>query len=190
MTKIKDIIARQIIDSRGNPTVEADCFLSDGSMGRAAVPSGASTGSREAIELRDNDPTRFLGKGVQKAVAHVNGELREALLWKDAADQAAIDHLMISLDGTPNKGRFGANAILSVSMAAAVAIAAFPSTASRRKPMPPPLIHQPRSDTAPHAAMVPAMIHGASTIRRRSRSGTASSASWSERLGVSSPRTA
>jgi enolase 1/2/3 len=130
MTKIKNIIARQIIDSRGNPTVEADCFLADGSMGRAAVPSGASTGSREAIELRDNDPTRFLGKGVQKAVAHVNGELKDALLGKDAADQAAIDQLMIDLDGTPNKGRFGANAILSVSMSAAHAVAA-----SRKQPL-------------------------------------------------------
>lgn len=122
MTHIKNIISRQIIDSRGNPTVETDCFLSDGSMGRAAVPSGASTGSREAIELRDNDPTHFLGKGVLQAVAHVNGEIKEALLGKDAADQAAIDQLMIDLDATPNKGRFGANAILSVSMAAAHAV--------------------------------------------------------------------
>ncbi len=130
MTHIKNIIARQIIDSRGNPTVEADCFLADGSMGRAAVPSGASTGSREAIELRDNDPTRFLGKGVLKAVAHVNGELKEALLGKDAADQSAIDQLMIDLDTTSNKGRLGANAILSVSMAAAHAVAA-----SRKQPL-------------------------------------------------------
>lgn len=130
MTTIKNIIARQIIDSRGNPTVEADCFLSDGSMGRAAVPSGASTGSREAIELRDNDPARFMGKGVLKAVAHVNGELKEALLGKDAAGQVAIDQLMIDLDGTPNKGRFGANAILSVSMAVAHAVAA-----SRKQPL-------------------------------------------------------
>ncbi len=123
MIKIKNIIARQIIDSRGNPTVEADCFLTDGSMGRAAVPSGASTGSREAIELRDNDPSRFLGKGVLKAVAHVNGELKERLLGKDAADQVAIDQLMIDLDGTENKGRLGANAILSVSMSVAHAVA-------------------------------------------------------------------
>lgn len=130
MTTIKNIIARQIIDSRGNPTVEADCFLADGSMGRAAVPSGASTGSREAIELRDNDPARFMGKGVLQAVAHVNGELKEALLGKDAADQAALDQLMIDLDGTPNKGRLGANAILSVSMAAAHAVAA-----SRKQPL-------------------------------------------------------
>ncbi len=130
MTPIKNIIARQIIDSRGNPTVEADCFLTDGSMGRAAVPSGASTGAREAIELRDNDPARFMGKGVLQAVAHVNGELKEALLGKDAADQAAIDQLMIDLDGTPNKGRFGANAILSISMAVAHAVAA-----SRKQPL-------------------------------------------------------
>ena len=130
MTKIKNIIARQIIDSRGNPTVETDCFLDDGSMGRAAVPSGASTGSREAIELRDNDSTRFLGKGVLKAVAHVNGELKESLIGKNAVGQAAIDQLMIDLDGTPNKARFGANAILSISMAAAHAVAA-----SRKEPL-------------------------------------------------------
>jgi enolase 1/2/3 len=130
MTKIKDIRGREIIDSRGNPTVEADCFLEDGSMGRAAVPSGASTGSREAIELRDNDPDRFLGKGVIEAVDHVNGELRDALLGVDAADQASLDQLMIDLDGTPNKGRLGANAILSVSMAAAHAVAI-----SRKEPL-------------------------------------------------------
>lgn len=130
MTKIIDIRGREIIDSRGNPTVEADCFLEDGSMGRAAVPSGASTGSREAIELRDNDPDRFLGKGVLNAVKHVNGELKQALLGKDAADQVALDQLMIDLDGTQNKGRLGANAILSVSMAAAHAVAA-----SRRQPL-------------------------------------------------------
>jgi enolase 1/2/3 len=124
MTKIVNIVARQIIDSRGNPTVETDCFLVDGSMGRASVPSGASTGSREAVELRDNDPGRFLGNGVLKAVGNVNGELKEALLGKDAADQAALDQLMIDLDGTPNKERLGANAILSVSMAVAHAVAA------------------------------------------------------------------
>ena len=124
MTKIKNIIARQIIDSRGNPTVEADCYLIDGSLGRAAVPSGASTGSREAVELRDNDPEKFLGKGVLKAVANVNTEIRELLLGRDATDQAAIDNLMINLDGTPNKSRLGANAILSVSMSVARAVAA------------------------------------------------------------------
>jgi len=124
MKKIKNIIARQIIDSRGNPTVETDCFLDDGSMGRASVPSGASTGSREAIELRDNDPTRFLGKGVLNAVAHVNGELKEMLIGKDASDQVAIDTMMIDLDGTHNKANFGANAILSVSLSVAHAVAA------------------------------------------------------------------
>lgn len=124
MTKIKNIIARQIIDSRGNPTVEADCVLNDGSMGRAAVPSGASTGSREAVELRDNDPERFLGKGVLKAVSHVNTEIREHLVGRDPEDQVAIDNLMIDLDSTPNKSRLGANAILSVSMSVARAVAA------------------------------------------------------------------
>jgi enolase len=124
MTKINNIVARQIIDSRGNPTVETDCFLDDGSMGRASVPSGASTGSREAIELRDNDPTHFLGKGVLNAVAHVNGELKEMLIGKDASDQSAIDAMMIDLDGTPNKANLGANAILSVSLSAAHAVAA------------------------------------------------------------------
>ena len=120
---IKDIRAREIIDSRGNPTVEADVYLECGAMGRAAVPSGASTGSREAIELRDGDAGRYLGKGVQKAVANVNGEIRQALLGEDAAHQTAIDNKMIILDGTDNKGRLGANALLAVSMAAAKAVA-------------------------------------------------------------------
>lgn len=130
MTKIVNIVGRQIIDSRGNPTVETDCFLEDGSMGRAAVPSGASTGSREAVELRDNDPSRFLGNGVLRAVGNVNGEIKKALLGHDASNQAALDQLMIDLDGTPNKGRLGANAILSVSLAAAHAVAV-----SRREPL-------------------------------------------------------
>ncbi len=121
--KITNIHAREIIDSRGNPTVEVDVTLESGALGRAAVPSGASTGSREAIELRDDDKSRYLGKGVLKAVANVNGEIRDALLGKDAADQAAIDQLMIDLDGTENKERLGANAILGVSMAAAKAAA-------------------------------------------------------------------
>jgi enolase len=121
--KIANIHAREIIDSRGNPTVEADVTLESGAMGRAAVPSGASTGSREAIELRDGDKSRYLGKGVQKAVANVNGEIRDALLGKDASDQAGIDQIMIDLDGTENKDRLGANAILAVSMAAAKAAA-------------------------------------------------------------------
>jgi len=121
---IKNIIAREIIDSRGNPTVEADVILESGIMGRAAVPSGASTGEREAIELRDEDPGRYGGKGVLKAVGNVNGEIREALLGKDASDQADIDQTMLDLDGTPNKARLGANAILAVSMACARAAAA------------------------------------------------------------------
>ncbi|MDX1442475.1 MAG: phosphopyruvate hydratase [Gammaproteobacteria bacterium] len=123
MTKIVEIHAREIIDSRGNPTVEADVTLEGGIMGRAAVPSGASTGSREAVELRDGDKARYLGKGVTKAVANVNGELRDALLGMDATDQAAIDRKMIELDGTDNKGRLGANALLSVSLAVAKAAA-------------------------------------------------------------------
>ncbi len=123
-SQIVDIKARQIIDSRGNPTVEADVILASGAMGRAAVPSGASTGSREAIELRDDDKGTFMGKGVTKAVANVNGEIRTALIGKDATDQAGIDQIMIDLDGTDNKARLGANALLAVSMAAAKAAAA------------------------------------------------------------------
>ena len=122
-TQIANIRAREIIDSRGNPTIEADVILESGSMGRAAVPSGASTGSREAIELRDGDKSRYLGKGVKNAVAHVNGEILAALKGHDAGDQAAIDQTMIDLDGTPNKARLGANAILAVSLAAAKAMA-------------------------------------------------------------------
>ncbi|HEB93201.1 MAG TPA: phosphopyruvate hydratase [Gammaproteobacteria bacterium] len=121
--KITNIHAREIIDSRGNPTVEVDVTLESGALGRAAVPSGASTGSREAIELRDGDTSRYLGKGVLKAVANVNSEIRDALLGMDASDQAAVDQLMIDLDGTENKERLGANAILGVSMAAAKAAA-------------------------------------------------------------------
>ncbi|HEX7048407.1 MAG TPA: phosphopyruvate hydratase [Gammaproteobacteria bacterium] len=121
MAKIIDIRAREIIDSRGNPTVEADVHLEGGVMGRAAVPSGASTGSREAVELRDGDKARYLGKGVKKAVANVNGEILDALKGMDASDQAAIDRKMIELDGTENKGRLGANAILAVSLAVAQA---------------------------------------------------------------------
>jgi enolase len=123
MAKIVDVIGREILDSRGNPTVEADVILDTGARGSAAVPSGASTGSREAIELRDGDARRYGGKGVTKAVAHVHQEIRGALLGKDAADQAAIDRLMIELDGSPNKSRLGANAILAVSLATARAAA-------------------------------------------------------------------
>ena len=122
-TKISRVHARQVIDSRGNPTVEADVLLDSGAMGRAAVPSGASTGEHEALELRDGDKAKYLGKGVLKAVANVNGELASAVAGADAADQRALDHKMISLDGTPTKSRLGANAILAVSMAAARAAA-------------------------------------------------------------------
>jgi enolase len=121
---IKEIKSRQILDSRGNPTVEADCLLSDGSFGRAAVPSGASTGEHEAVELRDGDKSRYLGKGVAKAVKNANTELAKALKGKVAADQAALDGLMIKLDGTPNKARLGANAMLAASMAVCRASAA------------------------------------------------------------------
>jgi len=124
MSRIVNVIGREIIDSRGNPTVEADVLLDSGVMGRAAVPSGASTGSREAVELRDGDKQRYLGKGVRKAVANVNGALREAVLGLDAAAQRVIDTRMIELDGTDNKGRLGANALLAVSLAAAQAAAA------------------------------------------------------------------
>jgi enolase len=123
MTAILDITAREILDSRGNPTVEVDVTLEDGSMGRAAVPSGASTGAHEAVELRDGDKARYLGKGVTKAVAAVNGEIFDALTGMDAEDQIAIDRAMIELDGTPNKARLGANAILGVSLATAKAAA-------------------------------------------------------------------
>jgi enolase len=123
VSTIVDIRGREIIDSRGNPTVEADVMLESGAMGRAAVPSGASTGTREAVELRDGDKARYLGKGVRKAVGHVNKELRGALLGHDGADQVGLDRKMCSLDGTPNKSRLGANAILAVSLAAAHATA-------------------------------------------------------------------
>src|SRR5215218_8540038 len=123
MTEIVDIAAREILDSRGNPTVEVDLTLEDGSMGRAAVPSGASTGAHEAVELRDGDKARYGGKGVLKAVEHVNVEIAEQIIGDDACDQAGLDHHLILLDGTPNKGRFGANAILGVSLATAHAAA-------------------------------------------------------------------
>jgi enolase len=123
MSRISDIRGREIIDSRGNPTVEADVVLDSGVRGRAAVPSGASTGTREAVELRDGDRRRYGGKGVLKAVEHVNTVLREALLGQDPQDQAAIDARMIALDGTPTKGRLGANALLAVSLANAHAAA-------------------------------------------------------------------
>ena len=124
MSQISHIIAREILDSRGNPTLEAEVTLSSGQIGRAAVPSGASTGSKEAIELRDGDKTRYQGKGVKKAVEHVNGEIAKALQGFDVFDQAGLDQRLINLDGTENKARLGANALLGVSLAAAHAAAA------------------------------------------------------------------
>jgi enolase len=123
MTAISHVHARQILDSRGNPTVEVDVTLADGSLGRAAVPSGASTGAHEAVELRDGDKSRWDGKGVEKAVANVNGEIAAAIIGQDADDQAAIDRVLIELDGTENKARLGANAVLGVSLATAKATA-------------------------------------------------------------------
>ncbi len=123
MSAIVDIVGREILDSRGNPTVECDVLLESGVMGRAAVPSGASTGSREAIELRDGDKSRYLGKGVLKAVEHINTEISEAVLGLDASEQAFLDRTLIDLDGTENKSRLGANAMLAVSMAVARAAA-------------------------------------------------------------------
>ena len=129
-TKIEKIIGREILDSRGNPTVEVDVVLEDGSLGRAAVPSGASTGKHEAVELRDGDKARYMGKGVTKAVTNVNQEIASAVSGINAAEQAALDKKLIDLDGTPNKGRLGANAILGVSMAAAKAV-----SVSRKEPL-------------------------------------------------------
>lgn len=121
--KITDIIGREVLDSRGNPTVEAEVVLENGVRAMACSPSGASTGSREALELRDGDKSRYLGKGVLKAVGHVNNEIKSALVGKDATDQAAIDQVMLDLDGTENKEKLGANAILAVSLANAKAAA-------------------------------------------------------------------
>ena len=123
MSIIADIRAYEVLDSRGNPTIEADVILDDGSVGSACAPSGASTGSREALELRDGDKSRYLGKGVLKAVKNVNTDIRSLLLGKDATDQRELDRLMIEADGTENKSKYGANAILSVSLAAAKAVA-------------------------------------------------------------------
>ena len=123
MSNIAKIEAREILDSRGNPTIEADVTLESGVMARAQVPSGASTGSREAIELRDGDKSRYLGKGVLNAVSNVNGEIQKALIGQDVADQENIDKIMIDLDGTENKSRLGANSLLSVSLASARACA-------------------------------------------------------------------
>src|SRR5690625_3025878 len=123
MSAIVDIIGREILDSRGNPTIECDVLLESGAMGRASVPSGASTGAREAVELSDGDAKRYLGKGVLKAVDHVNSDIAEAIIGLDAQEQTFIDRTLIDLDGTDNKGRLGANAILAASMAVARAAA-------------------------------------------------------------------
>ena len=123
MTSIIDLHAREILDSRGNPTVEVEVALAGGAVGRAAVPSGASTGAFEAVELRDGDKNRYLGKGVQTAVNNVNEDIAGEVIGMDALDQTEIDQLMLDLDGTPNKGKFGANAILGVSLAVAKAAA-------------------------------------------------------------------
>jgi enolase len=133
VTAIIDVHARQILDSRGNPTVEVDVLLDDGSFGRAAVPSGASTGAHEAVEKRDGDKSRWMGKGVEGAVDAVNGEIAEAVIGLDAEDQADLDRTMIELDGTDNKGRLGANAILGVSLAAAKAAASSASARPRAR---------------------------------------------------------
>src|SRR5210317_1428816 len=122
-TNIKNIIGREILDSRGNPTIEVDVILESGILGRAAVPSGASTGEHEAVELRDGDKERYLGKGVQNAVVNVNEIIAKELAGYDATEQVLLDKIMIDLDGTPNKNKLGANAILGVSMAAAKASA-------------------------------------------------------------------
>ncbi len=125
MSNITDVFAREILDSRGNPTIEVDVILEDGSFGRAAVPSGASTGEHEAVELRDGDAARYGGKGVKNAVENVDGEISEALIGMDASDQRQIDRILIDLDGTENKARLGANALLGASMAVAKAAAEF-----------------------------------------------------------------
>ena len=123
MTRITDVRAREILDSRGNPTVEVEVYLASGFRGRAAVPSGASTGENEALELRDKDPKRYLGKGVKKAVQNVNEIIAEELVGMEATDQRGIDNVLIKMDGTKNKGKLGANAMLGVSLAAARAAA-------------------------------------------------------------------
>ena len=132
MTTITHVSAREILDSRGNPTLEAEVTLADGAFGRAAVPSGASTGTKEAVELRDGDKTRYLGKGVKNAVASINGAIATALAGFEAEDQQGLDRRLIDLDGTENKGRLGANALLGVSLANAHAVAA-----SKKQPLRP-----------------------------------------------------
>lgn len=159
MSKVVKVAGREILDSRGNPTVEVEVHLEDGAWGRAAVPSGASTGTREALELRDGDASRFLGKGVTRAVAHVNGEVREALLGLEAADQAAVDRRLIDLDGTPGKTRLGANAVLGASMAVARAAAA-----SARQPLYRYLAPQARVLPVPMVNVINGGAHAPNTL--------------------------
>ena len=154
-TEITDIHAREILDSRGNPTLEAEVTLADGSFGRAAVPSGASTGSREAVERRDGDKKRYLGKGVLKAVASVNNEIAELLKGEDALQQIVVDQLMIDADGTKTKSKFGANAILAVSLATAKAAAA------ERVPAPVPIRGRPARAHSARAAQMNIVNGGA-----------------------------
>ena len=152
MSTIIDIFAREILDSRGNPTVEVDVLLEDGTMGRAAVPSGASTGAHEAVEKRDGDKTRYMGKGVLEAVSGVNGEIAEMLVGFDATDQQGIDAAMIEIDGTENKARLGANAILGVSLATAKAAASALAVD----------VHLPRRESNITVTMFRAVVFGSS----------------------------
>ena len=155
MSEIVEVFGREVLDSRGNPTVEAEVILASGVIGRAAVPSGASTGSREAIELRDGDASRYNGKGVLQAVANVNDEIRDEVVGYDASQQTEIDRAMIELDGTPNKSRLGANAILAVSLAVARAAAeecALPKANENKNGFPSP-VH------SPHQKRIPGINH-------------------------------
>ena len=146
MSKIVEVHAREVLDSRGNPTIEADVLTDTGASGSACAPSGASTGSREAVELRDGDKDRYLGKGVLKAVGNVNGEIRSALLGVDGQDQARVDQVLRELDGTENKGRLGANATLAVSLA---------DVAPATRASPPPLLHSILANPAPIPSLTP-----------------------------------
>ena len=145
MIEIVDVLGREILDSRGNPTVEVEVYLEDGTMGRASVPSGASTGVHEACELRDGDKSRYMGKGVENAVKNVNTEIAECLIGMNVLDQVAIDKAMIELDGTPNKSRLGANAILGASLACAKAACSHDEHPQRRRSR-----HQQRGDPGVH----------------------------------------
>ena len=174
MSSIVDIVAREILDSRGNPTVEADVLLESGAMGRAAVPSGASTGSREAIELRDGDAKRYGGKGVLRAVEAVNTEISEAIVGLDASEQSFIDKTLIDLDGTENKSRLGANAVLAVSMAAAKAAAEESGLPLYRyfggagpMQMPVPLMNVVNGGVSPSRNPVPMALAAASLAAKR-----------------------